>query len=120
MLGMHSETCPELVMALNNKLMVQFIRKHTTGEGSCETEVENDLKKHENLFRTGFGIEHCDVKPPGQPWFFFHKLLKVSKSEKQNTKFSHSPKNQWNFVQFFALASKSGWIKKLKALYCPK
>jgi len=67
MLGMHSETCPELVMALNNKLMVQFIRKHTTGEGSCETEVENDLKKHENLFRTGFGIEHCDVKPPGQP-----------------------------------------------------
>ena len=70
MLGMHSETCPELVMALNNKLMVQFIRKHTTGEGSCETEVENDLKKHENLFRTGFGIEHCDVKPPGQPWPF--------------------------------------------------
>ena len=83
MLGMHSETCPELVMALNNKLMVQFIRKHTTGEGSCETEVENDLKKHENLFRTGFGIEHCDVKPPGQPWQitikvrFFEKATKI-------------------------------------------
>ena len=40
--------------------------------------------------------------------------LKVSKSRKQNTKFSHTPKNQQNFVHFFALASKSGWIKKKK------
>ena len=43
--------------------------------------------------------------------------LKVSKYRKQNTKFSHPPKNQRNFVHFFASASKSGWIKKLKALY---
>ena len=41
--------------------------------------------------------------------------LKVSKYRKQNIKFSHPPKNQQNFVHFFALASKSGWIKKLKA-----
>ena len=40
--------------------------------------------------------------------------LKVSKSQKQNTKFSHTPKNQQNFVHSFALASKSGWIKKKK------
>ena len=67
MLGMHSETCPELVMALNNKLMVQFIRKQIATGEACETEIENDLKKHENLFQTGFGIEHCDIKPAGQP-----------------------------------------------------
>ena len=43
--------------------------------------------------------------------------LKVSKSRKQNTKFAHTPKNQRNFVHFFALVSKSGSIKKIKALY---
>ena len=40
--------------------------------------------------------------------------LKVSKYRKQNTKFSHPPKNQRNFVHFFAQSSKSGWIKKKK------
>ena len=44
------------------------------------------------------------------------ELLKVSKYQKQNTKFSHPPKNQRNFVHFFALASKK-WLKqKIKAL----
>ena len=38
-------------------------------------------------------------------------LLKVSKSRKQNTKFSHTPKNQGNFVHCFALASKK-WLKQ--------
>jgi hypothetical protein len=43
-------------------------------------------------------------------------LSKASKSRKQNTKFSHTPKNQQNFVHFFALASKK-WLKqKIKAL----
>ena len=46
--------------------------------------------------------------------------FEVSKSQKQNTKFFHPPKNQRNLVHFFAQASKSGWIKKLKALYCLK
>ena len=42
--------------------------------------------------------------------------LKVSKYRKQNTKFYHPPKNQQNFVHFFALASKK-WLKqKIKAL----
>ena len=42
--------------------------------------------------------------------------LKVSKSQKQNTKFAHTPKNQRNFVHFFALASKK-WLKqKIKAI----
>ena len=36
--------------------------------------------------------------------------LKVNKSQKQNNKFSHTPKNQRNFVHFFALASKK-WLK---------
>jgi hypothetical protein len=47
-------------------------------------------------------------------------VLKVIKYRKQNTKFSHPPKNQQNFVHFFAQTSKSGWIKKIKALYCFK
>ena len=43
-------------------------------------------------------------------------MLKVSKSQKQNTKFGHIPKNQQNFVYFFALASKK-WLKqKIKAI----
>ena len=37
-------------------------------------------------------------------------FVKVSKYRKQCNKFSHTPKNQQNF----ALASKSGWIKKVK------
>ena len=44
------------------------------------------------------------------------RVLKVSKSRKQNTKFSHTPKNQQNFVDFLALASKK-WLKqKIKAI----
>ena len=52
--------------------------------------------------------------------FFFSKRLigwdlKVSKNRKQNTNFYHPPKNQRNFVHFFALASKK-WLKqKIKA-----
>ena len=43
-------------------------------------------------------------------------LLKVSKFQKQNTKFSHPPKNQRNCVHFFALDSKK-WLKqKIKTL----
>ena len=37
-------------------------------------------------------------------------FVKVSKSRKQNTKFSNTPKNQQNFVHFFPLASKK-WLK---------
>ena len=37
--------------------------------------------------------------------------LEVSKSWNQNTKFSHTPKKQRNFVHFFALASKKWWKK---------
>ena len=44
------------------------------------------------------------------------ELLKFSKSQKQNTKFSHPPKNQQNFVHIFALVFKK-WLKqKTKAL----
>ena len=43
-------------------------------------------------------------------------FLKVSKYQKQNTKFYHPPKNQQNFVHFFALASKKWFKQKIKAL----
>ena len=43
--------------------------------------------------------------------------LKVSKSQKQNVKFSHNPKKTNDFfLHFFALASKRGWNKKIKSL----
>ena len=51
-------------------------------------------------------------------WLHFENSLKVSKSQKQNTKFAHTPKNQQNFVNVFALASKSDSIKKKRSLLC--
>ena len=44
-------------------------------------------------------------------------ILKVSKSQKQISKFSHTLKNQRDFVHFFALASKSDSIKKKQKLF---
>ena len=38
----------------------------------------------------------------------------VSKSQKQNTKFSHTPKNQHFFLHFFALVSKKWFLKTKK------
>ena len=43
-------------------------------------------------------------------------IVKVSKYRKQNTKFSRPPKNQRNFVHFFALAFKKWSKQKTKAL----
>ena len=37
------------------------------------------------------------------------------KSWKQNIKFNHTPKNQQNFVHFFALASKKWLEQKINA-----
>ena len=65
MLGVHSQTCPELVMTLNNKLMVQFILKHIDAESN--TEVDDEIRKYHDLLRSGFGTEHCAVKEPGLP-----------------------------------------------------
>jgi hypothetical protein len=58
----------------------------------------------------------CDLRRGIKVAHNWRTVLKVSKSRKQNTKFSHTPKNQRNFVHFFALASKK-WLKqKIKAL----
>ena len=43
-------------------------------------------------------------------------ILKVSKSQKEILD-SHTPKNQRNVLHFSALASKSGQIKRTRALY---
>ena len=45
-------------------------------------------------------------------------VLKVSKSRKQIILSSHTPKKQQKNSHFFALASKSGRIKKIKVFYC--
>ena len=41
---------------------------------------------------------------------------KISKYQKQNTKFSHIPKKQQNFVHFFALAAKTCLKQKITEL----
>ena len=47
--------------------------------------------------------------------YLYHdsKLLKVNKSQKQILKFSYEPKNEQNYFCISALASKSGWTKKI-------
>jgi hypothetical protein len=57
MLGMHSDTCPDLVMGLNNKMMVQFIRKHLKLE--TDADIDADVNKQKHLLQSGFGIECC-------------------------------------------------------------
>ena len=46
-------------------------------------------------------------------YFFMHRLVDFFDFFKgqQNTKFYHTPKNQRNFVRFFAQASKK-WLKQ--------
>ena len=51
---------------------------------------------------------HCDQNFDQKSRKEGKERLKVSKYQKQNTKFSHSPKNQQNFVHFFALTTKCG------------
>lgn len=74
MFGMHSDTCPDLVMSLNNKLMVHFIRKHLSLKDTTRSTQEEDtddvqsfIEKNRDLLQEGFGTEHCQVKPPGCP-----------------------------------------------------
>ncbi len=53
-LGMHSTTCPETVMSLTNKLMVQFIRKHLNL--TDDDEINSDIEKQKNLLTSGFEV----------------------------------------------------------------
>ena len=85
---------------------------------------ENAIKKflhiiYKTLHYSQFSIKQAGwVKRAGWKTYLVRRafLLKVSKSWKQNTKFSNTPKNQQKSVHFFALASKK-WLKqKIKAL----
>jgi|FrelakmetLWP11LW_1041352.scaffolds.fasta_scaffold404937_1 hypothetical protein len=51
-LGMHSSTCPEMVMSLTNKLMVQFVRNHL--DLPNDEEIDSDIEKQSNLLISGF------------------------------------------------------------------
>jgi hypothetical protein len=51
-LGMHSTTCPETVMSLTNKLMVQFIRQHL--KLTEDEEINADIEKQKKLLKSGF------------------------------------------------------------------
>ena len=82
--------------------------------------LKPSLQYHQTFVKVGFpdkvtGLWAFEGQIPYQK--FQGPPIKVSKSRKQNTKISNTPKNQRNFVHFFALVSKSGSIKKIKALY---
>ena len=53
-LGLHSQTCPEAAMNLNNKLMVQFLYKQL-GQNS-DAEIDEEIKKNSYLLQEGFGF----------------------------------------------------------------
>ena len=59
-----------------------------------------------------YALKHLGIQWPSDAgrWKTLGVPLKVSKSRKQNTKISNTPKNQRNFVHSFALASKK-WLK---------
>ena len=103
-----------------SKLFFRFVNFTSNSEDLCTV-----FKDVEKLFRhPGYVLQQCayinNLTHFRSAHLYVFKFLKVSKCRKQNTKFSHPPKNQRNSVHFFALASKSGWIKKWKALYCVK
>lgn len=53
-LGLHSKTCPEVVMNLNNKLMVQFLFKHLGANAYAE--IDEEIVKSSSLLQEGFGF----------------------------------------------------------------
>ena len=53
-LGLHSETCPNVAMNINNKLMVQFIYKHTGV--AADSEVEDDIFQNFAYLKEGFDV----------------------------------------------------------------
>ena len=61
--------------------------------------------------------QHCTEVRFGnfQSGIFITAIVKVSKFRKQNTKFSHPPKNQQNFVHGFSQAQKT--VLKEECLY---
>ncbi len=51
-IGMHSKTCPEIVIDLNNKLMVQFAWQRL-GKSS-DAEVDEDVARQNDLIKDLF------------------------------------------------------------------
>ena len=62
-LGLYSDTCPEVVMNVNNKLMVQFIFKHLGL--SADAEIDEVIAKNASLLKEGFGFSD---KIPTTDW----------------------------------------------------
>ena len=71
----------------------------------CNFQHLFEKKKHESRFLEAPFVRMLRMRSASLK---IATKLKVSKSQKQNTKFSHTPKNQRNFVHFLALAFKSG------------
>ena len=62
-LGLHSKTCPDVVMSLNNKLMVQFIFKHMGL--APDGEIDDYILRSSSLLQEGFG---CFENIPTTDW----------------------------------------------------
>ena len=62
-LGLYSKTCPEMVMNINNKLMVQFIFKHLGID--ADPDIDQYITKNSNLLEEGF-VSSDDV--PTTDW----------------------------------------------------
>ena len=63
--GTHSETCPEVVMDLSNKLTLQFALRHL-GRAPDE-EVDADVERRKDLLVDLFAEEAPPAPAPGWP-----------------------------------------------------
>ena len=46
--------------------MVRFINQELGIESSQE--IQQEIAKHEDLIKSGFGTDHCNLQPHGKPW----------------------------------------------------
>ena len=46
--------------------MVRFINQELGIETSQE--IQQEIAKHEDLIKSGFGTDHCNLQPHGKPW----------------------------------------------------
>ena len=81
----------------------------------CTVQVKS--KHHEKIINS---LNSINSLKSSAPLMLLLQEVKVSKSQKQIILSSHTPKNQQKFSHFFALAPKSGRIKKIKVVYCVK
>ena len=113
---------PDSIVAIKNSppkkgvavlCRVVLVKEWTSG--NYQASSSSSLHSRHNVAKTIMKLQIIFQK---NMILWYVSQSKDCKSKKQNTKFSHITKNQRNFVHSFALASKSGWIKKERHLLC--